>query len=287
MNTKHNSRFNPPYAAEQQPQFRTGVVTAFYPATFTADVRMEGVESKSEVPILGMYGSSMGSDLVWLQNLRGSIVLMVLIDGEYHILTTVPQQVPYAPEEPPAVAQPVTFPSPESKVTAAANTTTHTSRSFNRNRPTDLLPGDKLIRAEDGAELGLFRGGITRLKASPMAQFILGKYRDLAMLIARRFKIHTDFGEVEFFHREGGKVGLEMKGGADYATETQPNKQNWSVLVTAGSNADDSKSRLFIEVRDSGGSSKVTLNMKNDGDLDVWAKKDMNLKADGKINLNC
>jgi hypothetical protein len=221
----------------------------------------------------------MGTDLVWIHDLRGALVVLVYINSSYYILSTAPEQV----LETQSVAQSKTGPSFEMSdlVKDAKSERALGGRNYNPNRPQDLMSGDKVLRASDGAEMGVFKGGIAKLKASAAAQFILCKYRDLARLIARRIKIFSDFGEVEFFHRESGKVGMEIRGGGDLTNETHPSKGIWTALVTFGYREEDPDSRIFIETRDSGGQSKATVCLKMTGELDVWADSAVNIKTDG------
>jgi hypothetical protein len=253
----------------------------FNPVSYTASVQLSSYEAVVHAPVLGMYGPQGSHDLVSLNSLLGATVAMILIGGQYHVLSTMPE----------VSALPVDGPQPEASASSETEIELKTIReeaatkSFNPNRSTDLLPGDKLIRASEGAEMGVFQGGIAKLKASPMAQFILGKYKDLARLIARRVQVFSDFGEVEIFHREGGKVGLEIRGGADLADETHPSKEIWTALVTIGHHEEDESRRLFIETRDGSGGSMATFSMSNAGKVEVWCADTVNVTADSQVNI--
>jgi hypothetical protein len=207
-------------------------------------------------------------------------VLLVLVESVYHILATIPQQVTETLKSP----QAETLPSTAEEVEVTLSRKEEVSRNFNPNRPYDFLPGDKCIRAQDGAELGLFRGGIAKLKASSLAQFFLCKYRDVAVLMSRRFRLFSDFGEIEFFHRDGGKVGMELRGGAEFSG-THPSKEKWSVKVTMGHSETNPKDRLYIEVGNDAGAKQVTIAFKNSGELDIWSRRTINLKAN-RINMH-
>jgi len=273
-----NSKYNPAFALDKRPAYRTGLVTEFNTTTHTADVKLEGSECLTSVPVLGMFGTSHGTDVTWLQNLRGAQVLLVLVGNSYHVLSTIPQQV----KETKAGAYP-TGAVPGAAASQAETLRKGTAfRNFNSNRPTDLLSGDKLIRAEGGAEVGLLQGGVARLKASPMAQFILGKLKDYGLLIVRRFTMFSDFGEIKCFN-DGGKVGLSIKGGGDYVGESHPNAGKNTIEISIGSCADETH-RLFIETKDAGGESQTRMSLSMDGIINLWAKKDINIET-GENNL--
>jgi len=290
-----NSKYNPAFALDKRPAYRTGLVTEFNTTTHTADVKLEGSECLTSVPVLGMFGTSHGTDVTWLQNLRGAQVLLVLVGNSYHVLSTIPQQV----KETKAGAYP-TGGVPGAAASEAETLRKGTAfRNFNSNRPTDLLSGDKLIRAEGGAEVGLLQGGVVRLKASPMAQFILGKLKDYGLLIVRRFTMFSDFGEIKCFN-DGGKVGLSIKGGGDYVGESHPNAGKYTIEISIGSCLSNPEHRLFIETKDLSGKAKNKLSLSMDGKVSLWAKGEttleivddadapmnkMTLGGDGKVTL--
>jgi hypothetical protein len=278
-----NERFNFPLNMDRGPLIRVGIVVDFNPVSHTASVQMSASEVVTDAPVLGMYGPQGSHDFVNLNSLLGATVALILIEAQYHVLSTMPE----------VSALPVEGPQPEASASSEYESALKTireeavTRSFNPNRSTDLLAGDKLIRSSEGAEMGVFQGGIAKLKASPMAQFILGKFKDLARLIARRVQIFSDFGEIEIFHREGGRVGLEIRGGADLLDETHPTKGNWTALVTIGSHADDKSRRVFLETRDASGGTMSTFSMTNDGKVDVWCSGKVNISAEKEVNLSC
>lgn len=278
-----NQRFQGAFTGDKLPLVRVGIVSDFNPTSYTANVTLEGSERLLAIPVLGMYGPSTGTDLVWLQNLRGAQVVLLLIGNTYHVLA--PMAVPVS--EPGVCAQPETLPSTANEVAVEEYRSEDAFRSFNPNRPTDLMSGDKLIRAEDGAELGLFRGGVAKLRASAACQFILGKYKDFARLMTRRFQLYTDFGEVDFFHGDDGAVGVSIKGGASFSSETHPSKSNWTVLINTGHCESDPSHRLTVETRDTSGTTQTKLTLSNDGKIDVFCNDSVNIEAKGKVDVLC
>ena len=276
-----NSRFEPTFNLEKLPTVRTGLVTDFNTTSFTADVKLEGSEFLTAVPVLGMYGTTYGSDMVWLQNLRGAVVLLILVDGSYHILSTVPQLVKQTNTD----TYKGTIPETEASTTVTDVRKTLKYQNFNPNRPTSITPGDKVLRAEGGAEVGVLRGGIIRLKAASMAQIIMGKFRDFVRIVSRRFQIFSDFGEVDFFHAADGKVGLNIKGGASYMDETHPEVDKYTVLLSMGHCESDETHRLYVEVRSADGEAMSKCSLAADGKADMWSKGDLTIKTEAKVSV--
>jgi len=276
-----NSRFKSAYTLEQQPDFRVGLVTDFNTTTFTADVKLGTMEFLTSVPILGMYGTSHGSDTVWLNNFRGATVVLILLNNQYYILSTVPQMVR---ETLTTSTSGATVPTEDSKALSDLRRK-GTYRNFNPNRPSDILAGDKILRAESGAEIAALQGGVARMKASSMAQFILGKFKDFGRLITRRFQMFTDFGEVDFFHTDDGKVGLNIKGGASFADETHPSKGKWTVLLSIGHCESDENHRLYVETLNAEGESQVVCSLSADGKAVVTSKGDIEITSDKNLTV--
>lgn len=276
-----NSRFKSTYSLEQQPDFRVGLVTDFNTTTFTADVKLSTMEFLTSVPILGMYGTPHGTDMVWLNNFRGATVVLIALNNQYYILSILPQMVQETLNPTNTGA---TVPTDDAKALEDVRRK-GAYRNFNPNRPSDMLSGDKVLRAEGGAEVSVMQGGVTRMKASSMAQFILGKFKDFGRLITRRFQIFSDFGEVDFFHTKEGKVGLSIKGGASYADETHPSKEKWTVLLSMGHCESDESHRLYVETLNAGGESQVVCSLSADGKAVVTCKGDIEISSDANLAL--
>lgn len=248
---------------------RSGTVISVNPRTFTAVVKMPDIEGAMSVGMLNIYGASYGEDLVWLQNIRGAEVLLIKHAGQYYILGTKPVQVTKTDD---SVVDDVTD-TGHGGASELSYRKRLDYRSMNPNRPSDFMPGDKIIRADDGAEIGLFRGGVAVLKGSPMAQIILGKIKDFLKIISRRVEWFTDFGELLFKHDASGKVGMEIHGGANYG-ETHPGAAQWTVQAWLGDYPSDSQSRLYVRVNDPGNGQFVTLRMGTDGTIEMETSKD-------------
>jgi len=77
--------------------------------------------------------------------------------------------------------------------------------------PGDVMPGDSITVGEDGQMYGILTGGTFIAKASALCQLILTKTKGTALLVARRLKIYTDFGEI-LSTSENGLASLQIKG---------------------------------------------------------------------------
>lgn len=241
---------NPP----GEPMLSLGTVIDVNPTYFCADVLMADGQVFNNVQIMNIYGPGHAQDITWLHNLRGATVALGICGNVYAILGTLPQQQ-VEKEDP--VSVPVT--NPEFAGSDPNTYAKNQRRDYSFDRDTSFFPGDKVLRAETDTELSLWREGLVKLKAGSLAQFILGKFKDFARLIARTFQIYTDFGEIKSTHTEEGRVGLELKGGADFKEETHPQVDKWTVKVWVGDHPEEKDSRLYIRVNDADDAEYVTL----------------------------
>lgn len=229
--------------ASQNIAFIQGRVIDCNPAAMTVDALFEEGRCVSGVPVVNTVGSPFGDDFQWTVNARGSVALFLVCGAQYFMLCTLPQQAGSRMEKP-------TPPALESGHGGDDPTTygNQVFRDFSLNRAADFYPGDKLLRAEGHTGLGLFRGGIAKLQASPLAQIILGKYKDFCRIISRKFQLFTDFGEVEITQNGQGRTSCTLRGGADYAGETHPQQQRWTVQALLGDDPANPDIRLKTRV---------------------------------------
>lgn len=87
------------------------------------------------------------------------------------------------------------------------------SESYRAGMPAELIPGDWAQYGTDGNMLAVLEGGTTVVKASDTAQIQLHKARDLVQIVARRFELLTDFGELSF-SSDQGKTRFRLRGSA-------------------------------------------------------------------------
>jgi len=250
-------------------QFDIGTIIDFNPNYFCADVILSDGKTLSGVTMLGLYGPSFGQDLTWIHNLRGANVVLALLGSEYFIVGTMPpRQVEKKDEHSVPVTEPG-YGGSEEKTYGKAKLHDHAV-----GRDTTFFNGDKILRTETDTEMSLWREGIAKLKAGPLSQFILGKFKDFGRLITRIFQFYSDFGEVKAEHSSDGRVSLNVKGGADFAEETHPSSEKWTIQVWMGDKPGEDDSRLYVRVNDKDNAEYVTLKYDIKGNQTVKTSND-------------
>ena len=78
-------------------------------------------------------------------------------------------------------------------------------------RPFDAMPGDWVHYGTDGNLVGVLEGGVSILKGSDTAQIQAHKATDTVRVVARRFELLTDFGELKFTSDQG-RAGFSIRG---------------------------------------------------------------------------
>jgi len=254
-------------------QFRLGTVVEYNPASLTIDVLLSGGDSLAGIPLLNSYGSWHSRDITQTQKLRGAAVLLIFLNGHYFFINTLPSQVESTNKE---VVNPIL----DNKF-GGSNSLTYSKgihNNYQGGRATDLFDGDKVLSTGEDVTLGLFQGGIALLKASPLAQIVLGKYKDFIRMIGRRFQIYSDFGEMHLEHTATGRVRASLHGGANLATETHPMVTKWTVQSWLGDDPANPDNRLHIRVNDVENAKFVTLEMDINGDMFLETSNDRNAK---------
>lgn len=77
--------------------------------------------------------------------------------------------------------------------------------------PKDVLPGDQLTSGDQGQTIGVLTGGSIIAKATALCQILLTRSRETMILMGRRLKIFSDFGEITT-ESEGGIASLNVRG---------------------------------------------------------------------------
>lgn len=241
--------------------FHTGTVISANPKTLTCNVlRTEG-GMLYNVPVANTTGGLLNNDVQWNQNLRGAIVYYTFFDDIPYILGTLPQNI--------VPAVPVSVNSTETN-TGGSNGTTYGATDtpqMSSGRNIDYQPNDKVISTDGGASLSLLGEGGVVLKASPLAQIIMGAGMDFMRLVARELSIFTDFGSLEFSHGSSGRNGLTIKGGAMYGDESQPDPGIHTVFMHLGDTDQNPDSRFGVRVTDIDGNMFCGLVMQKNGKM--------------------
>ena len=252
-------------------QFRVGTVVDCNIPAYTVDVQLHGHENVFNVPILNTQGATLANDTQWLVKLRGAQVALIMIGSQYYVLGTLNL---------PGIAVDSTTTTPIVDSTTAIGDQQYIDgsvKNYQNYRAVDFCDSDKVIKTSNGTTLALLNSGLATLKASPMAQFILGRYKDFFKLIARVGSFYSDFGEVHVTHTPEGRVGIHTKGGASFSEETHPSKEKWTVQTWVGDCPEYISSRFFIKVNNVALSQEVTLMFSINGDLSVAATHDHNI----------
>jgi hypothetical protein len=252
------------------------------PAAYTVDVKLSRTEAISSVPILNAQGASQGRDVAWLQNLRGATVVLLLVYHQYYVLGTVPTLLKTMDLD---QVQDVVEEAPEHGGGNEETYQNSVERNYHGGRPIDFYPQDKVLATDTGVLLGLFNAGLIKLKASPLCQIVMGRFKDFIRFMARRIQAYTDFGEIETVHTPEGKVGLHIKGGASFADETHPAKAEWTVQAWLGHDPNDEDSRLHLLVNNVAKDKYVTMTFDVHGNLLAQATQDITLVAGRDANI--
>lgn len=276
-----------------------GLVTDCNPSGFTVDVQLETGSTLNNVPVMNAYGTAVGNELTWLNSYRGSTVMLIRLGGQYYVQGTLPVQFSHYYSEADVSkieagtkkAMPSTY--GQSLLESGyggddPNYQKAAAKDFHSGRPSDFLPGDKVLSNDVGSSIGLFKEGLVRLFASPLAQFVLGKYQDFARLVTRRFQGYFDFGEINIFS-DGSGTGLMIQGGASYGDEAKPGSPKYTVQMFMGKyNKSDSTelkkvgefaapvaedARFFIRVNDPGNAEYTGLVMDKGGNITITTSK--------------
>lgn len=240
--------------------FSVATVLAVHPASYTCDVRkLHSGTDLLRVPVLGSTGGVFSNGMSWMHDLRGAVVVLIEVMGRPYVLSTLPVQV--SPNIS-TVDRKSTSDVPENKNYNSEVSLTNTgsgaenSQSYGGDaggyaggRQTGFLPGDRVITADGGAQLGLFSGGLAMLKASPLAQVILGALQDFVRVVARKFELITDFGTLTFTDGSSGRSGMAIEGGASTAKENKPGETTPTVRFYLGDVPQAPDKRMVLEAR--------------------------------------
>lgn len=277
----------------------TGVVTSVNPNGFTVTVVTGNNKLHTGVPILNLYGTYLNQDLTWLKSLNGTNVALIWLADRYYVLATIPfETVDALKREDKIGEERLEFPSGFGLEGGKDEDTYNklTYKNYSGRRANDFFDGDKILRADGNSEVSVLRGGVAKLKGGPLSQIIFSKFKDLGMLVTRVFKHFSDFGEINFTHNDKGRVGMHLKGGADYKTETHPTKELWTVQAWVGDCPQASKNaRLHIKVNDPHKSEYVTMIFDTRGNIsldtsksefvDIGKNSETNIKEDKSLTI--
>lgn len=102
--------------------------------------------------------------------------------------------------------------------------------------PQDVQPGDRIWLGNQGQKFGILEGGAAILSATPFAGVRAIQKEDSLQLFGRNTRLETGFGTLRFWDI-AGKRGVDLVGGFDQQTESGTGRENWTVKMSLGPNA--------------------------------------------------
>lgn len=107
----------------------------------------------------------------------------------------------------------------------------------NAGDPSDLLPGDQVLRAEGGSAVGALLGKVALLRGGPLAAVQAFGETDLVQVFAGLYRLVTWMGEAQYVNRDG-KTSFIWRGAADQLTESGPDESKYTVRLDVGATGD-------------------------------------------------
>ena len=241
----------------------TGLVTFVNTKRYSCDVKVDDVSIIHDAFVMNAAGGPQQIEVSWLSNLLGAEVVVARFGNRHVVLGTVPNPTDrnitvsdliamdgeYTPAGD-AAAENISFPDGQFNL----EDPTGQPVSFYKNGYTNFLPGDKVIAADGGASLGVYRGGLAVLKGSPLAQIVMGGSDNFMDIVARELRIFTDYGSLGFTHGSSGKTSFNIMGGAAYRESSPVGIRNDKGELIDPAKFDSSKDNAAQEVaKDSNG----------------------------------
>lgn len=134
------------------------------------------------------------------------------------------------------------------------------------NRPSDVNPGDWFQMGEDGNLIAVLSGGAVVMKASELAQIIVTQAHNLVRLLGKNVRMDTGMGHLAL-ETEEGKSTLELRLGADEATEGSPAMENFRIRAELGTEGE----MVDFRVTDGKGRDQYRIHVDPDGRAEVTA----------------
>ena len=266
--------------------FEIGFVTFVNSKEYTCVVSLSNGATLDNVHMMNVTGGMQQIEVTNLTNYLGASVLLAYVLGRWFIIGTLPVPgdrtqgskdkaseygIEVSGESP--VMENISFKS----LQKSASRTTNSEYTFAKYSPTGFMPGDKVLAADGGASLGIYRKNLIVMKAASLAQIILGGLRNFIRIVARELSIITDFGEIKSVHAADGDIGLVIKGGANSA-ECTPDGANYTVNTYLGSVPGVENGRYSVKVTDNG-EDYAAYTMEKTGNYNMGASKDFNVVA--------
>lgn len=134
------------------------------------------------------------------------------------------------------------------------------------NTPGDMIPGDIVLRARDGAHLGALTGRVAMLSGSPLAEVQAIGAEDLVRIHAGELRTDTWMGFSEVVN-EGGKTSFRWRGGSDQLSQTGVDEERFTLALDVGHAGD----LLRFEITNRAGQALFRVHVDPRGRAEVFA----------------
>ena len=132
------------------------------------------------------------------------------------------------------------------------------------NAPTDMTQGDWAHLGSLGNHVAVLEGGVASL-GSPTALVRSLGVQGVLQLIAQTMQTHTDFGSWQV-ENDQGRTSFILRAGANQTTQTGPDEQHWTILLSLGARGD-----LFrFEIADPDGRPVFRFHVGPDGRVEIY-----------------
>ena len=262
------------------PEYAIGTVYRVDPVAGTCDVDLLNDRGYlPDTPILGTASSDLTNDVETpFGSLLRATVLLMKICAKWYVLTTIPKVTAVPSGLSVSVTNTgtggdnlTTYARSQSEQETSGDSQGNSSaRVFTKGRSVDTISGDKRLAADGGAELLLGKEGLVVLKASTLAQIILGAYKDFARIVAREFELFTDFGTIRFTGGgDEGTPGMAIMGGGHFADEASTIEPSYPVHIFIGDVPWDANGRYAMRVDSPDGSQHMSVEMDTKGNQET------------------
>lgn len=254
------------------PEYYIGSIFRLDPTKGTCDIALLNNQGRIyDVPILGTESTGLSGSVSLASSLEEqSTVLLMRICHKWYVLCTIPVE---------NNGQPGTAVSSTNTGTGGDNATTYgrnagSGPTYMAGRSVDSLSGDKRLVADGGSTLLLGKEGLVVLKASDLAQIVMGAYKNFVRIMSREFELFTDFGTIRF--TGGGKegvTGMAIMGGGNFADESSTIEPAYPVHMYMGEVPWDVNGRFAMQVDSPKGDQHIRTEIDINGNRETYASK--------------
>lgn len=273
--------------------FDVGTVVHVNSKEYTCTVLLNSGAVLENVRMMNITGGMQQIEVTWLTNFEGASVLVIYIMSHWYIIGSLPMpgdrtkgskdlatEYDITVSDTSPVQENISF----SDLQKSASKATTSKYAFDKYSPTAFLPGDKVISADGGASVGIYRKNLIVAKAASLAQIILGGLTNFIRIIARELSIITDFGEIKSEHADSKKIGIAIKGGAT-KEECAPDGSGYTLNAYMGTVPGVDDGRYSVKVFDDS-DNYAAFTLEKSGTFNLGASKDFNIASHENATIN-